>query len=372
MELGQVNSKISFTCDVWTSKSQLPFIRVTAHYVNDDWQLVKKIVGFEYVEGGYSGEALARFFTNTIKQFGLSHKVLAITTDNATNNDTMVAALQRGDIDKDSAFQKEWCHVRCQAHVFNLVANEVIKKGQEATGVPNSGVSKISTMVRKIRKSPKQIASFKTICGDLKLTPRVPIVDVAMRWNSTYQMLEMAVRYKDVFMLLAIRNKWTDILLTEEDWNEVGDILEVLEPFQELTLQCSASSQLTINQALQRYECADSHLEEWLVKFSGTAFHDGLDRAVDKLQLYYDRASAVENIAVALDPRYKLKFMKEFAGVDRQRDEHVEGSVRALSQYICSQQCSTASRKCEEHCLRKNEHSLRHERNEKFGIVIIS
>jgi hypothetical protein len=123
--------------------------------------------------------------------------------------------------------------------------------------------------------------------------------------------------YKNVFMLLAIRNKWTEILLTEEDWNEVGDILEVLEPFQELTLQCSASSQLTIYQALQRYECADSHLEEWLVKFSGTVFHDGLDRAVDKLQLYYDRASAVENIAAALDPRYKLEFMKDLGESSR-------------------------------------------------------
>jgi hypothetical protein len=41
--------------------------------VNDNWQLVKKIVGFEYVE-----DDLARFFTNTIKQFGLSHKILAI------------------------------------------------------------------------------------------------------------------------------------------------------------------------------------------------------------------------------------------------------------------------------------------------------
>jgi hypothetical protein len=312
MDLSAVSAKISFTCDVWTSKSQLPFIGVTAHYISDQWKLVKSVVGFKYLEGDHSGESLAKYFMEVAHELDIFNKIMTITTDSASNNGTMMAYLEAQSVGTGSNFQKDWCHVRCQAHALNLVVKQIIEKRLDVGDSRLSAYRKIGLLVRKIRKSPQQITKFRKICTDMELEPRVPIVDVATRWNSTFRMLELALKYREAYTLIAIRNKWLAETLSDEDWVDIESLIRILGPFDSWTLQCSASTQPTITEALIRYEFADDHLSESSFAHAHTQLSVGIDAARNKLQDYYDGTTAVENIAVVLDPRYKAKFMAKF------------------------------------------------------------
>lgn len=49
--LQNCNSRVSITCDLWTSKNQLPFFGVTVHYIDDNWVLRKDLLDFKHIPG---------------------------------------------------------------------------------------------------------------------------------------------------------------------------------------------------------------------------------------------------------------------------------------------------------------------------------
>ena len=68
--------------------------------------------------------------------------------------------------------------------------------------------------------------------------------DGSIRWNSTFYMIECAIELKDAIMLFyleAIRQPYTsghDIRkdeLTTEDWAELEQLRDLLQPFEALT-----------------------------------------------------------------------------------------------------------------------------------------
>ena len=50
---------------------------------------------FKELEGAHSGENLAQVVDSLLKELGLGAKLLTITSDNASNNETMITALAR-------------------------------------------------------------------------------------------------------------------------------------------------------------------------------------------------------------------------------------------------------------------------------------
>jgi hypothetical protein len=74
-ELQEISCCISFTLDAWTSKNQIPFLGISAHWISSNWKLKNTILDFQPLEGTHSGENLARVFFNTIKEYEILNKV---------------------------------------------------------------------------------------------------------------------------------------------------------------------------------------------------------------------------------------------------------------------------------------------------------
>jgi hypothetical protein len=91
--LASLSSKFSVTLDVWTSKNQLSFLGITCHYIDSEWNLYSNLLAFEHLEGSHSGEAIGTAVYKVLTSFGVASKLLAVTTDNASNNDTMMERL---------------------------------------------------------------------------------------------------------------------------------------------------------------------------------------------------------------------------------------------------------------------------------------
>ncbi|KAL2922824.1 putative AC transposase, partial [Bienertia sinuspersici] len=73
------DGRVSLTSDTWTSTYGEPFVCVTAHWIDNDWLLQKRIICFEAMKEAHNG-------FNIKSQYGLRKKVIALDTPTRWNS----------------------------------------------------------------------------------------------------------------------------------------------------------------------------------------------------------------------------------------------------------------------------------------------
>ena len=58
-ELTKCGQRVCLTTDCWTSCTQMAYMCLTAHYIDSDWRLHKKIVNFCQIEN-HKGETIGK------------------------------------------------------------------------------------------------------------------------------------------------------------------------------------------------------------------------------------------------------------------------------------------------------------------------
>jgi hypothetical protein len=136
-ELATTCKTISLSLDVWTSKNHLPIIGIIGHWLTEEFDYQEKVLEFAELHGAHSGENLATAVETTLIELGLEHKLITITGDNASNNETMASELFYSlsnrlqvlgkDSTKDMAplYQGLDSYIRCLAHILNLIVKDI-------------------------------------------------------------------------------------------------------------------------------------------------------------------------------------------------------------------------------------------------------
>jgi hypothetical protein len=60
--LKSVTSQFNATMDMWTSCQNKSYMCVTIHWVDEEWHMQKRIIGFFHVEGRHTGQKLSQHF----------------------------------------------------------------------------------------------------------------------------------------------------------------------------------------------------------------------------------------------------------------------------------------------------------------------
>ena len=130
-------------------------------------------------------------------------RVFTITLDNVSYNDTLVSHLK-----KHPSFRPylpyggEFFHVRCGAHILNLIVQDRLK-------VINEVVYNLRESVKYVRGSDHRKLRFAQCLSELPfLTSKKVHQDVPTRWNSTYLMIETCLKYQDAFSHLSRIDKY--------------------------------------------------------------------------------------------------------------------------------------------------------------------
>jgi hypothetical protein len=155
---------------------------------------------------------------------------------------------------------------------------------------------------------------MQKICEQQGKVYLVPIIDVATRWNSTYDMLVRAIEYKEIINSTIYQQtdkKLKKIVLEEEEWACLDDVVQVLCPLKEVTLQVSKKgASLSITNVMMLYHFCTVSLKQSMQKFDvSDDIYIGIQAAIEKLEHYYDKLSPMVGIAVILDPRMKKEFL---------------------------------------------------------------
>ncbi|XP_077219054.1 zinc finger BED domain-containing protein RICESLEEPER 1-like [Tasmannia lanceolata] len=308
--------RICLTTDTWSSLQRVNYMCLTAHYVDSDWKLHKKILNFCPISS-HKGEALGKAVEKCLLDWGID-KVFTVTVDNASSNDVAVGYLKRRLVNWGSSIlQGNFLHVRCVAHIINLVVCEGLKEVEIA-------VDRVRTAVRYVRSSPARLKLFKECIENERIQSKSLLcLDVSTRWNSTYLMLKAAEKFEKAFDKFEVEDPFYSSELDSgdvdgirkpdhEDWEKVRRMATLLQNFYELTVRVSGSLYVTSNTLFPEIVEVECLLQEWL---ESDDFHLVMmaKRMKDKYDKYWGNIEKVNKliyIAVILDPRHKLAFVK--------------------------------------------------------------
>ncbi|KAF7148660.1 hypothetical protein RHSIM_Rhsim03G0100100 [Rhododendron simsii] len=157
---------------------------------------------FRFVEGiGFrkfcKGETIGKKIKSLLLDWNIDG-IFTLTGDNASSNDTAIKFLKRKTKDwKRTILDHDYLHVRCCAHILNLIVVEGLKDRNES-------ILRVRDVVRYVRSSPQRLESFKKCVEKEKIVSNQTVcLDVCTRWNSTYLMLEVAVKFEKAFQRMA-------------------------------------------------------------------------------------------------------------------------------------------------------------------------
>ncbi len=62
---------------------------VTGYFIDKNWKYREVLLAFQSLSGAHTGEMMVNIVVDILKKYNLENRLLAITTDNASNNEKM-------------------------------------------------------------------------------------------------------------------------------------------------------------------------------------------------------------------------------------------------------------------------------------------
>ncbi|XP_019161967.1 PREDICTED: zinc finger BED domain-containing protein RICESLEEPER 2-like [Ipomoea nil] len=237
--------RVSITTDSWTSIQRINYMVVTAHFIDEEWKLHKKIISFVLVTS-HKGEYIAKALESCLIEWGLRN-VFTVTVDNASSNDVALGFLKRKVLSwGSSSVKSKYLHMRCIAHILNFVVQDGLKQCDIV-------VKRVREVVRYVRSSPSRLKKFRDLAEYSGIEQKTSLcLDVPTRWNSTYLMLQSALIYQKVFDDYeysdnSFKSYMGDSIPTSLDWESVNNLVKLLKCFYEMTIRISGSPYVTAN-----------------------------------------------------------------------------------------------------------------------------
>lgn len=307
---------VSLTTDTWISAKLQNYMVLTAHYIDSDWKLNKKIISFVLVDS-HKGEAIGKALDKLVIEWGIE-TVCSITVDNASSNDTCLLYMKSSLKNRGGAVAKgSYLHMRCVAHIVNLVVQDGLK-------IMSHPVQRIRNAVKYVRSSTARMTSFKNRVTISKVNSKGHLsLDVCTRWNSTFLMLETAVTFERAFDQLRLQDpsykEELDLIgadgetgpPTHDDWVYASEFKLFLQHFYELTKKVSGTNYVTSNTFFEEVAAINYLLDKWserVICGDDEVFKNMAIKMKDKYDKYWGDPEKMNKyifIAAILDPRIK-------------------------------------------------------------------
>lgn len=125
--------------------------------------------------------------------------MFTLTLDNASVNDKAAKDL-RDTLGAEMFLRAGDFHVRCAAHVLNIMVQDGLKVVVHAIG-------RVRDIVKTVTSSPSRMQIFNSVVERLGLKTKSGLVlDVPHRWNATYDMIHEALEYKIALIDMLLSN----------------------------------------------------------------------------------------------------------------------------------------------------------------------
>ena len=218
---------ICLTSDIWTApKCNDAFISFTAHMLTDKFEDYCFIIGCKHFPESHTGVHINEYIGLILKQAGIpKSKISALVTDNASNMKLGVS-------------NSELPHIGCFLHVIQLLLHKAILSRDKV----KEWVKLFQYIVKHFKKSPAASQKLKIIQIEADRPTNKLSLDMPIRWNSTFMMIQSCVRLRcDIYRYMVDADKTAPEFkeqtkgLDNEVWEKAKQLVVLLEPFHLIT-----------------------------------------------------------------------------------------------------------------------------------------
>ncbi|XP_063215715.1 zinc finger BED domain-containing protein 4-like [Bacillus rossius redtenbacheri] len=312
---------VSLTTDMWTSTANDDYLGLTVHFVDSNFVLQHLNIGvIPFPELSHTGNNLCNFITETLEEWKLQSKVVAIVRDNARN---ITAGLE----------SSEYEHLPCLAHTLQLVVKEGLLNNKNVNNLIANG----RRIVGHFKHSCKATKELKKAQATLKMKKHKLIQDEPTRWNSSLHMLQRLLEQKQS-VSLASATLQLPVTFSSAEWNLMTNVVNLLSIFNHATLAVSTQC-VTASEVIPIINSSTEELRKPAPTGSGV---QGIKN--DMLAAITLKYSDVEEnmlyaVATLLDPRFKHHVFVQDGNVTKAKVFLIEEARKT----ICLKQPETES-----------------------------
>ncbi|KAJ6001218.1 hypothetical protein N7481_001627 [Penicillium waksmanii] len=284
-----MDAKLSIALDCWTSPFWQAFMAVTAYFLDKDWNYREILLGFEPLHGAHTGLYLSTVLLELLQKHRIEDRVLTATTDNASNNSTLVDSI-RGTLQSlELPNHKPIIRMPCIAHVIQLSLKELLGR-MEANPRNEREEMEWTKRDNGARRENREIVHTlsKSVLND---------------FCSQYDNQELRP--------------------SQDEWRQIDYLLSITQPFFTFTTSLSKTKEITIHSVFAIYNTLFSHLEKSRAQLARKMVDwkkvmlSAIHAARLKLSEYYKLINGIDSdlyaIGTILAPQNKLEF---FSGKD--------------------------------------------------------
>lgn len=240
------------------------------------------------------------------REWKVDSKIMCMTLDNASYNDRMIATLSSRLMSKGVLpLWGTFFQVRCCAHILNLVVQAGLK-------LIDMSVDKLRDGIQYIKASYNRMHAFyENAVKIFQLEPKRRLcVDMPIRWNSTYKMIETALYFHPVLEHLSERDSTfkSKFFPSRSEWAKLDAMKKFLKIFYDATCIFSGTKYPTSNLYFRSVFMVHSRLIE-AANESENFMTPMVIEMKKKFDKYWTDYSTILSCAAVLDPRYKLEFI---------------------------------------------------------------
>ena len=304
--LDKLPGKISVTADVWTASDDAAYLSLTAHYIDEDWQLKKRILNFVTIDPFHTKDMHSEVIMTCLMDWDIDRKLFSMIFDSCTSENIVDRIRDRLSQNRFLYCNGQLFDVRCAVDLLNHMGLDALEALCEVT-------QKIRESIHYVKSSEATHAMFNELAHEVQVESKKCLcIDNPLKWNSTYFMLEVALEYRKVFCCLRDREPVNmKFLLSDLEWDRMSVITSFLKLFVEVTNVFTRSKYPTANIFFP--EICDIHLQliEWC-KNSDEYISSLAVKMRKKFEDYWDKCSLGLAVAAMLDPRFKMKLLEYY------------------------------------------------------------
>lgn len=318
---GRVSVCAGIWSDHWNTDS---YICVACHYIDDDWNMQKKILAFRIFSELHTENNIYKILKDVFEEYKIDNKIFTIGFDNVFSD---TEAIPRLIILCNPYFK--YSHSRCELHVLNLC----VQKGLELL---DNVISPIKKAIHYLWTHPKVMKAWMKFCENKKKRPIRFSRIIPTRWKSIYKLLCKSDEYKELLCDFMICNS-TDIILQPEQWNTCTKICQLLKVFNDATDHLSAIYNPTAHLFLFRAISIVTEFEE-------CEKDEQLNPCVQAMKgiwlKYYNKIPMIYLLAMVFDPRIRFDRLSDIlsAYYDRlgEDDNYIHAKITEIREIFYS------------------------------------
>lgn len=298
-----IPGRVSLTLDMWTSSYSTGYVFVTGQFIDNDWKLHKRLLNVVMEPFPESDRALSHAVGTCLSDWGLDRKLASITFNQPLSEPGLESLRALLAVKNPLLLNGQLLIRNCIARTLSGMAQDVLAAGQET-------IKKIRASVKYVKTSESHEEKFLELKQQLQVpTEKSLSLDNTTKWNTTYEMLLAASEMKEVFSCLDTSDPEYKDAPSMEDWKQVENICLYLKLLYDTANMLTVKSPQSTNVFF--HEVWKIQLELARAAASDDPFVSGLASPLqEKFHKYWKNSCLILAIAVAMDPRFKMKLVE--------------------------------------------------------------